>query len=81
MPEPNLPPLHVNISDKETTKKNVVNVINIKRLIPELPEEIRNKLISKYNLLPQIVMTLVVSKYQNNEYNLLLIICFILYVL
>ncbi|XP_075227197.1 glutamyl-tRNA(Gln) amidotransferase subunit B, mitochondrial isoform X2 [Lycorma delicatula] len=59
MPEPNLPPLHINVSNKETNRKNIINVIDIKRLIPELPEETRNKLTSKYNLLPQIVMILV----------------------
>lgn len=58
MPEPNLPPLRVNIKTKEDNE-DVISVPLIKEKIPELPEESRTKLITKYELRPEIAVQLV----------------------
>ncbi|KPJ05747.1 Aspartyl/glutamyl-tRNA(Asn/Gln) amidotransferase subunit B [Papilio xuthus] len=49
MPEPNLPPLRVNLHTKEDTQ-DVISVPLIKETIPELPEDSRRKLIEEYDL-------------------------------
>ncbi|XP_014365764.2 glutamyl-tRNA(Gln) amidotransferase subunit B, mitochondrial [Papilio machaon] len=49
MPEPNLPPLRVNLHTKEDTQ-DVISVPLIKDTIPELPEDSRRKLIEEYDL-------------------------------
>lgn len=49
MPEPNLPPLRVNLNTNEDTQ-DVISVPLIKETIPELPEDSRRKLIEEYDL-------------------------------
>ncbi|XP_013137447.1 PREDICTED: glutamyl-tRNA(Gln) amidotransferase subunit B, mitochondrial [Papilio polytes] len=49
MPEPNLPPLRVNLNSNEDTQ-DVISVPLIKETIPELPEDSRRKLIQAYDL-------------------------------
>ncbi|RZF37087.1 hypothetical protein LSTR_LSTR012579 [Laodelphax striatellus] len=58
MPEPNLPPLHIELLNEESTSKNIVSAPRLKRTLPELPVEMRNRLRS-YQLNPQDVYTLV----------------------
>ncbi|CAH2089568.1 unnamed protein product [Euphydryas editha] len=58
MPEPNLPPLRVNLNTIEDNE-DVISVPLIKERIPELPEESRTKLIAKYELRPEIAVQLV----------------------
>lgn len=58
MPEPNLPPLRVNLKSKEDTT-DVISVPLIKDNIPELPEETRSKLIENYSLRPESAIQLV----------------------
>ncbi|CAH2042426.1 unnamed protein product, partial [Iphiclides podalirius] len=58
MPEPNLPPLRVNLRTKEDTQ-DVISVPAIKDLIPELPEDSRRKLIGQFGLRPEIAIQLV----------------------
>ncbi|GBP07774.1 Glutamyl-tRNA(Gln) amidotransferase subunit B, mitochondrial [Eumeta japonica] len=69
MPEPNLPPLRVNLM----TEKDMPDVISVPRLhgtLPELPEQTRQKLMQKYELRPDSVIQLVseptLLKYFNN---------------
>lgn len=58
MPEPNLPPLRVNLYSKQDTQ-DVISVPAIKEHIPELPENSRKKLIEEFALRPEIAIQLV----------------------
>ncbi|XP_023942507.1 glutamyl-tRNA(Gln) amidotransferase subunit B, mitochondrial [Bicyclus anynana] len=58
MPEPNLPPLRVNLKTKEDTQ-DVISVPLIKDKIPELPEESRTKLTKQFQLKPEAAIQLV----------------------
>ncbi|CAH0713343.1 unnamed protein product, partial [Brenthis ino] len=58
MPEPNLPPLRVNLKTKDDSE-DVISVPLIKEQIPELPEESRIKLINQYELRPEMAVQLV----------------------
>ncbi|ETN62111.1 aspartyl/glutamyl-tRNA(Asn/Gln) amidotransferase subunit B [Anopheles darlingi] len=68
MPEPNLPPLHLKISEDSTNpdseQGDVIDVPKMRHLLPELPEETRQRMIAEHRLTPIIAMTLV------NELNL-----------
>lgn len=58
MPEPNLPPLRVNLKTKEDSQ-DVISVPLVQDKIPELPEETRLKLIQNFNLRPEYAIQLV----------------------
>ncbi|CAK1584493.1 unnamed protein product [Parnassius mnemosyne] len=58
MPEPNLPPLRVNLRTREETQ-DVLSVPLIKDRIPELPEDSRRKLIEQFSLRPEVAIQLV----------------------
>ncbi|XP_068620208.1 glutamyl-tRNA(Gln) amidotransferase subunit B, mitochondrial [Battus philenor] len=58
MPEPNLPPLRINLLTKIDTQ-DVVSVPLIRERIPELPEDTRKKLIEQYALRPEAAIQLV----------------------
>lgn len=47
MPEPNLPPLHIGIGPIE---RGCVHVDDLKKIIPEMPDEIRERLIRENGL-------------------------------
>jgi aspartyl-tRNA(Asn)/glutamyl-tRNA(Gln) amidotransferase subunit B len=49
MPEPNLPPLHLNLSG-DVKNENFINVPAIKRCLPMMPQEKKEKLASDHNL-------------------------------
>lgn len=58
MPEPNLPPLRLNLKTKED-HNDVISVPLIRDRIPELPEESRRRLIEEYQLRPEAAIQLV----------------------
>lgn len=58
MPEPNLPPLRVNLKTKEDSQ-DIISVLSIQDRIPELPEDTRLKLIQNFNLRPEYAIQLV----------------------
>ncbi|XP_063830594.1 glutamyl-tRNA(Gln) amidotransferase subunit B, mitochondrial [Ostrinia nubilalis] len=58
MPEPNLPPLRVNLRSKEDTR-DVISVPLIQDRIPELPEETRRRLTEDFQLRPETTVQLV----------------------
>lgn len=58
MPEPNLPPLRVNLKTK-ITSPDVISVPLIQETIPELPEQSRKRLIETYNLRSETAIQLV----------------------
>ncbi|KAK9499263.1 hypothetical protein O3M35_002332 [Rhynocoris fuscipes] len=57
MPEPNLPPLRINIGKENI--KGLINVEEIRENLPELPEITREKLKEKYNLPMDLIINLV----------------------
>lgn len=61
MPEPNLPPLHVNTNEEEL-RTDMINVRDIRMAIPELPEETRQKLCEQFGLALEAAVVLVVSR-------------------
>lgn len=58
MPEPNLPLLHIGFS---SMGHGTVNADELKKKIPQLPEEKRQSLQNKYALTPEQAIILVVS--------------------
>ncbi|XP_058812052.1 glutamyl-tRNA(Gln) amidotransferase subunit B, mitochondrial [Topomyia yanbarensis] len=58
MPEPNLPPLHVNVEGIQS-ENDTIDVQQIKTRLPELPEETRKKLVEVHNLTPEMAIILV----------------------
>lgn len=59
MPEPNLLPLHLNMS--EIPSDEMVNVILIKNSLPTLPQDLRNELINVHKL-PEITAVILVNE-------------------
>ncbi|XP_048386333.1 glutamyl-tRNA(Gln) amidotransferase subunit B, mitochondrial isoform X3 [Stegostoma tigrinum] len=62
MPEPNLPPLVIYDNENLSTNVNpeqVVNIDQIRELLPELPNAKRKRLVEKYNILAEHSFTLV----------------------
>ncbi|KAH8264107.1 hypothetical protein KR038_002947 [Drosophila bunnanda] len=50
MPEPNLPPLHVNLKPGSKSTEDLLSVAALSEEIPELPEDTRQRLMEQYNL-------------------------------
>jgi aspartyl-tRNA(Asn)/glutamyl-tRNA(Gln) amidotransferase subunit B len=64
MPEPNLPPLRVLLNDQHAVPdsyRDCVNVDCLRRKLPELPRESREKLTNQYGISPESAVILVVS--------------------
>lgn len=59
MPEPNLPPLRLNVTGDQTS--DLINVEMIRQSLPELPWQTRSKLIEQQNLRAETASILVVS--------------------
>lgn len=59
MPEPNLPPLHLNIG-LYSDNKDCVNMFDIKQNLPELPETTRTRLSDQYKMSTRDAIVLVV---------------------
>lgn len=58
MPEPNLPPLRVNLKTKDDSR-DVISVLNLQENLPELPEQSRQNLINSFDLKPETAIQLV----------------------
>jgi aspartyl-tRNA(Asn)/glutamyl-tRNA(Gln) amidotransferase subunit B len=58
MPEPNLPPLHLNLSG-DVTNEDFINVPAIERCLPMMPQQKRDKLASDHNLTQEMAIILV----------------------
>ena len=58
MPEPNLPPLHLNL-DSEVDVDDLVNVTCIQKNLPPLPQQLREKLVSDMELSQEAAIILV----------------------
>lgn len=62
MPEPNLPPLHLNMGD--TPISGMINVQEIQKTLPELPQQTRQNLIDNFQLSQDIAAILLVNHLQ-----------------
>ncbi|XP_041984740.1 glutamyl-tRNA(Gln) amidotransferase subunit B, mitochondrial isoform X2 [Aricia agestis] len=62
MPEPNLPPLRLNLKTKEDSK-DVISVPLVLERMPELPEDSRRHLIEEFKLRPEMAIQLVNEPY------------------
>lgn len=60
MPEPNLPPLYVHLNENTENVHDLVNATSLKKLIPEMPQETRQKLETNYNIHKSLIIVLVV---------------------
>lgn len=61
MPEPNLPPLHVNVDGvARMPHRDLVDVQFLRSRLPELPEETRQRLRRDYGITAESAITLVV---------------------
>lgn len=67
MPEPNLPPLHLNLT--EEISEHLINVQEIKKTLPELPESTRNHLMTKLKLPHELAIILVNEDYLLQLFN------------
>lgn len=59
MPEPNLPPLLLNLTDAESD--DLINVESIRKTIPMLPQKLREQLMTEKHLPQEVAIILVVS--------------------
>uniref|UniRef100_B3P793 Glutamyl-tRNA(Gln) amidotransferase subunit B, mitochondrial n=2 Tax=Drosophila erecta TaxID=7220 RepID=B3P793_DROER len=59
MPEPNLPPLHVNLKPGSISTEDLLSVAALSEEIPELPEDTRQRLLEQYNLNAETAIILV----------------------
>lgn len=60
MPEPNLPPLHINTDGNKTDLAEIIDLNAIRETIPELPEETRQKLMITYGITQDVAVILMV---------------------
>lgn len=60
MPEPNLPPLHVNLKPGSVSTQELISVAALSKEIPELPEHTRQRLVEHYKLNAETAIILVV---------------------
>lgn len=59
MPEPNLPPLRLSMTDDQTSE--LISVERIRKHLPELPDQLRANLVARHALRQDTVVRLVVS--------------------
>lgn len=64
MPEPNLPPLvlyDATSLPSDADSQQVINIDQLRDMLPELPSATRERLVQQYGMLPEHSFTLVVS--------------------
>lgn len=61
MPETNLPPLRIHVSENLENKHDLIDATLLKRQLPELPEQTRQRLKNVLNVSPEITIALMVS--------------------
>lgn len=69
MPETNLPPLRIHVKECVLNKDNLVDAIVLRKQLPELPEQIRQRLKDVFKISPEIIFSLMVS-YNTHTYTL-----------
>ena len=58
MPEPNLPPLRLNLSQKASNHCDILNVEDFKKSMPKLPCEVRQEMMQNFNFPLELVVRL-----------------------
>lgn len=58
MPETNLPPMRIHIREDLPNEDNLVDAIVLRRQLPELPEQIRERLKTTFKISPEIIISL-----------------------
>lgn len=78
MPETNLPPLCIHLREDLPNKNNLVDAVILRRQLPELPEQIRQRLKDIFQISPEIIRALMVNDLESlsNKYKKLLLIFF-----
>jgi len=61
MPETNLPPLRIHVREDLPNKSNLVDAVVLKRQLPELPEQIRQRLKDILKISPEMIIALMVN--------------------
>lgn len=61
MPETNLPPLCIHLREDLLNKNNLVDAVVLRRQLPELPEQIRQRLKDVFHISPEIIIALMVN--------------------
>lgn len=61
MPETNLPPLRIHVREDLPNKNNLVDATVLRRQLPELPDQIRQRLKDVFKISPTIIISLMVS--------------------
>lgn len=61
MPETNLPPLRIHVREDLSNKDNLVDAVILKKQLPELPEQIRERLKNVLKISPEIIVALMVG--------------------
>lgn len=61
MPETNLPPLRIHVREDLPNKNNLVDATVLRRQLPELPDQIRQRLKDAFKISPTIIISLMVS--------------------
>lgn len=61
MPEPNLPPLHVHVDENTENKYNLVDATVLRKQLPEMPQDTRDRLLTDFGLPKVHLQILVVS--------------------
>lgn len=61
MPETNLPPLQIHVREDLPNRDNLVDAILLRRQLPELPEQIRQRLKDVLKISPDITIALMVK--------------------
>lgn len=61
MPETNLPPLRIHLREDLPNKSNLVDAVVLRRQLPELPEQIRQRLKDILKISPEIIIALMVN--------------------
>ncbi|XP_029669271.1 glutamyl-tRNA(Gln) amidotransferase subunit B, mitochondrial [Formica exsecta] len=58
MPETNLPPLRIHVREDLPNENNLIDAVILKRQLPELPEQIRQRLKNIFKISPEIIVSL-----------------------
>jgi Asp-tRNA(Asn)/Glu-tRNA(Gln) amidotransferase B subunit len=61
MPETNLPPLRIHIREDLPNKHKLIDAVALKKQLPEMPEQIRQRLKNDFNIPPGLIMSLMVN--------------------
>lgn len=61
MPETNLPPLRIHVREDLPNENNLIDAVILKRQLPELPEQIRQRLKNIFKISPEIIVSLMVG--------------------